>query len=188
MRGLTKRLCRPGYDLQKEQAIQEAIIEIRELRAKIEAMEQQEPIAWLHETRRDSDVVTDAVKHVWGKAVVGSLAAYSIPLYLAPGAQPAQKAVAYLDLGAGEYMDIGTDLNDEQLASLPKGRHMLGIVGTYGVDGYVSAQPALNLPVDLITDYLVSISAHVAHQDDPKAQAEILELLRMLAAAQEAKP
>jgi hypothetical protein len=50
------------------------------------------------------------------------------------------------------------------------------------------AQPALNLPVDLITDYLVSISAHVAHQDDPKAQAEILELLRMLAAAPEAKP
>jgi hypothetical protein len=34
MSDLTKRLCRPGYDLQKEQAIQEAIIEIRELRAK----------------------------------------------------------------------------------------------------------------------------------------------------------
>lgn len=62
------------------------------------------------------------------------------------GAQPAQKAVAYLDLGAGGYMDIGTDLNDEQLASLPKGRHMLGIVGTYGVDGYVSAQPAPSVP------------------------------------------
>jgi len=38
MSDLTKRLCRPGYDLQKEQAIQEAIIEIRELRAKIEAI------------------------------------------------------------------------------------------------------------------------------------------------------
>ena len=50
------------------------------------------------------------------------------------------------------------------------------------------AQPAPTLPVDLITDYLVSISAHVAHQDDPKAQAEIGELLRMLAAAPEAKP
>ena len=57
------------------------------LRAKIEAMERQKPVAWLHETRRDSDVVTDAVKHVWGKAVAGSLAAYSIPLYLAPGAK-----------------------------------------------------------------------------------------------------
>lgn len=60
-----------------------------ELRAKVEEMEKQEPVAWLHESRRDSDVVTSAVKHVWGKAAVGSLAAYSIPLYLAPGAQPA---------------------------------------------------------------------------------------------------
>lgn len=59
------------------------------LRARIEAMEKQEPVAWLHESRRDSDVVTSAVKHVWGKVAVGSLAAYSIPLYLAPGAQPA---------------------------------------------------------------------------------------------------
>lgn len=59
------------------------------LRAKVERMEKQEPVAWLHETRRDSDVVTDAVKHVWGKPVVGALAAYSIPLYLATGAQPA---------------------------------------------------------------------------------------------------
>ena len=57
------------------------------LRTKVEAMERQEPVAWLHETRSDSDVVTDAVKHVCGKAVVGSLADYSIPLYLAPGAR-----------------------------------------------------------------------------------------------------
>ena len=45
MNDLIKRLCRPGYDLQKEQAIQEAIIEIRELRAKIEEMEKQQPVA-----------------------------------------------------------------------------------------------------------------------------------------------
>ena len=44
-----------------------------------------------------------------------------------------------------------------------------------------SAVPSV--PVDLITDYLVSISAHVAHQEEPQAQAEIGELLRMLAAA-----
>ena len=44
MSDLIKRLCRPGYDLQKEQAIQEAIIEITRLRAKIEAMENQEPL------------------------------------------------------------------------------------------------------------------------------------------------
>jgi len=60
-----------------------------ELRAKIKAREQQAPVAWLHETRRDSDVVTNAVKHAWGKAVVGVRRAYSIPLYRAPGAQPA---------------------------------------------------------------------------------------------------
>ena len=68
------------------------------------------------------------------------------PAHMGEPAQPAQKAVAYLDIGAGGYTDIGTDLNDEQLASLPKGRHMLGIVGTYGVDGYVSTQPAPSAP------------------------------------------
>ncbi len=57
----------------------------------IAAMKQQEPVAWLHETRRDSDVVTDAVKHVWGKAAVGSMAAYSIPLYALPGAKGDEK-------------------------------------------------------------------------------------------------
>ena len=61
------------------------------LHAKIKAMEKQEPVAWLHETRRDSDVVTDAVKHVWGRVAVGSMAAYSIPLYALPGAQGEEK-------------------------------------------------------------------------------------------------
>jgi len=51
-----------------------------------------------------------------------------------------QEPVAYLDLGEGGYMDAGTDLSDEELAALPKGRHMLGIIGTYGVDGYKPAQ------------------------------------------------
>ncbi|AWM87360.1 hypothetical protein [Microvirga sp. 17 mud 1-3] len=54
----------------------------------------------------------------------------------------AQEPVAYLDLGAGGYIDVGTDLTDEQLAALPKGRHMLAIIGTYGVDGYVAAPVA----------------------------------------------
>ena len=62
-----------------------------DLRAKIDAMEQQEPVAWLHESRRDSDVVTSAVKHVWQRARPMSLAAYSIPLYLAPGAKGEEK-------------------------------------------------------------------------------------------------
>ena len=40
--------------------------------------------AWLHCERQDADVVTDVVKHVWGKAVVGSLTLYDIPLYRLP--------------------------------------------------------------------------------------------------------
>ena len=50
----------------------------------IEKIKAQGPVAWLHCERQDSDVVTDAVKHVWGEAVVGSLALYDIPLYHLP--------------------------------------------------------------------------------------------------------
>ncbi|WP_026382743.1 hypothetical protein [Achromobacter xylosoxidans] len=50
-----------------------------------------------------------------------------------------RQAVAYLDLGTGGYVDVGTDLTDKQLAALPKGRHMLAIIGTHGVDGYTTA-------------------------------------------------
>lgn len=57
------------------------------------------------------------------------------------GAVLASEAVAYLDLGVGGYIDIGSDLSDDDLSKLPKGRHILGIVGTYGVDGYVPAHP-----------------------------------------------
>ena len=60
------------------------------------------------------------------------------------------QAVAYLDLGAGGYMDLGTDLSDEALARLPKGRHVLAIVGTFGVDGYTPAAPAQ--PLKPLTD------------------------------------
>lgn len=78
-----------------------------------------------------------------------------------------------------------------RVKDLRRARYMTKVVGL-DPDAWLylapGAQPAPNLPVDLITDYLVSISAHVAHQDDPKAQAEIGELLRMLASAPEAKP
>ena len=42
-----------------------------------------EPVAWLHEKRQDSDVITHAVKNVWNGVVVGRIAQYSIPLYRA---------------------------------------------------------------------------------------------------------
>ena len=78
MSDLIKRLCRPGYDLQKEQAIQEAIIEIRELRAKIEAMERQKPVAWC---------ATDETGTVIEALGMNQSRRFDTPLYLAPGAK-----------------------------------------------------------------------------------------------------
>lgn len=52
-----------------------------------------------------------------------------------------QEPVAYLDIGAGGYTDVGSDLTAEQLSALPNGRHALGIIGTWGIDGYVPAAP-----------------------------------------------
>ncbi len=71
----------------------------------------------------------------------------------------AQEPVAYLDIGAGGYMDVGTDLTDDQLAALPKGRHMLAIIGTYGVDGY---SPAPAAPAEEGREILVDMVAHLA--------------------------
>jgi len=72
-------------------------------------------------------------------------------------------------------MDIGTDLTDEELATLPKGRHMLGIIGTYGVDGYVPAQPAPSVPdgwLRAIDEALVVANIGVANPDDTYEQAK----------------
>ena len=120
-----------------------------ELRAKIEAMEKQEPF--------------DADSDVFRGAFEAALKAGNWPMtrqgdgYRSPSTQIAWR-VAF------------STVNRLRLYLAP------------------GAQPAPSVPVDLITDYLVSISAHVAHQEEPQAQAEIRELLRMLAAAQEAKP
>lgn len=64
-----------GKPLAFSRAIEAAVI------AKIKA---QGEVAWLHRQRTDSDVITTAVKHVWGNVAVGSLAAYDIPLYRLP--------------------------------------------------------------------------------------------------------
>lgn len=164
------------------------------LRAKVEAMERQEPYAFAVNFPESSRV---ELVHDLDEAYEDmTYEAYEVrKLYLAPGAQPAPKAVAYLDLGVGGYMDIGTDLTDEALAALPKGRHMLGIVGTYGVDGYVQAQPAPNIPDDVMRDakryrFLraaknIPISTEAAR--DPVVYDEAIDRA-MLAAAPEAKP
>ena len=66
--------------------------------------------------------------------------------YAAAPVAAAQEAVAYLDIGAGGYLDLGSNLPEVQLLALPKGRHALGIIGTYGIDGYVAA-PVATAPV-----------------------------------------
>ena len=57
--------------------------------------------------------------------------------------QPEGDVVAYLDVGANGYLDLGSELSEAALQQLPKGRHALVIAGAYGIDGYVAApQPA----------------------------------------------
>lgn len=124
-----------------EELIEELQDERDRLRAKIEVMKGHPPYVYIDKILTEvMDIAT--ANGADSRSMPDEYVEVAAWLCGIPGAQPAPKAVAYLDLGVGGYMDIGTDLTDEQLASLPKGRHMLGIVGTYGVDGYVSAQPA----------------------------------------------
>jgi len=64
------------------------------------------PVAWLHCDRREADVVTDAVKHVWGSVAVGKLAAYSIPLYEQSIVLAMQQRIAGLEKVAEECVSI----------------------------------------------------------------------------------
>ncbi|HEL7614962.1 TPA: hypothetical protein UM344_003933, partial [Stenotrophomonas maltophilia] len=88
-----------------------------------------------------------------------------------------QEPVAYLDLGEGGYMDVGTDLSDEELAALPKGRHMLGIIGTYGVDGYKPAQAVDLGAVRKCADEAVEF---INHGYGGHARRKIQELLTLI--------
>ena len=120
-------------------------------------------------------------------------------------------AVAYIDIGAGGYLDLGSDLSDEALRKLPKGRHMLAIVGTYGVDGYApvaapTTQPeqvaqgdALNNTVRVPLDSLHADAAYLIGrlQLDTMDGARVVEIIRerieaakaaLAAQAQEAAP
>ena len=73
-------------------------------------------------------------------------------------------AVAYIDIGAGGYLDLGSDLSDEALRKLPKGRHMLAIVGTYGVDGYAPVAAPTTQPEQVA-------------QGDARAEQSLLKVL-----------
>ena len=169
--------------------VEAAKAEIEALCAKVEAMVRQEPVAWARKLGLDVPsfgCVTD-LKYRPSNIPESSY----IPLYALPGAQNVPKAVAYLDLGVGGYMDIGTDLTDEELATLPKGRHMLGVIGTYGVDGYVPAQPAPSIPegwklvpIEPTSEMVKACaSAASAYGNSPHVM-----WAAMLAAASEAKP
>lgn len=88
---------------------------------------------------------TAGAGYVKQKYVRADLAAQPSPVVkqnLTTQPAAAQEAVAYLDIGAGGYIDLGSDLSDEQLLALPKGRHALAIIGTFGIDGYVAAPVA----------------------------------------------
>lgn len=86
--------------------------------------------------------VYEAARALISVARIAADADKALEIYAARESAPVADAVAYLDLGAGGYMDVGTDLTDEQLAAIPKGRHMLAIIGTHGVAGYTRAARA----------------------------------------------
>ena len=67
--------------------------------------------------------------------------------------QPEGDVVAYLDVGANGYLDLGSELSEDALQQLPKGRHALVIAGTYGIDGYVAApQPSTTAQADSVQE------------------------------------
>jgi hypothetical protein len=157
-----------------EVVLLDAAKEIDALRAKIERMEKQGrgyDTEWF-------DLLPEGTTHI------SKIRAVTIPCF---GFEARFNAFKYID---GVLFTYRTDSDNEygmwvEAAPIYRNGVLPPVYPLYTLPG---AQPAPSVPVDLITDYLVSISAHVAHQDDPKAQAEIGELLRMLAAAPEAKP
>ena len=83
---LTEQEIREAHEKHSNEFLFEDTINFaRAIEAKVIAkIKAQGPVAWIHNQRTDSDVVTDAVKSVWGKVAVGSLALYSVPLYKLP--------------------------------------------------------------------------------------------------------
>ena len=60
-----------------------------------------------------------------------------------PTQPPEGVVVAYLDVGANGYLDLGLELSEDALQQLSEGRHALAIAGTYGIDGYVATPPII---------------------------------------------
>lgn len=123
--------------------------ELDALKAWKEEVEKQEPKAWMLECQTlggDTGWILSWTQSGAGLCDRLKGEEHEKPLYARPvPASVPTEAVGYLDLGVGGYIDIGSDLSDEELSKLPKGLHALAIVGTWGVDGYVPA-PAQSVP------------------------------------------
>jgi len=89
--------------------------------------------------------VLDALAYGINNSYIAAPTALAAP-QPAPAVAGLGSVVAYLDVGAGGYLDLGTELSEKVLAQLPKGRHMLAIAGTYGADGYSPAPAAQAAP------------------------------------------
>ena len=105
------------------------------------------------------------------------------PAYMGEPTHPAPSVpliVGHLDLGVGGYIDIETALPDNELATLPKGRHALAIVGTYGVDGYVPYNLSTSAPnapegwLRAVDEALIVTHLGVASADDSYEKAKAM--------------
>ena len=119
------------------------------------------------------------IEHVAGDVSKTGAEANTSAQQPAPATQQAGEVVAYLDIGAGGYLDLGSELSEDALQQLPKGRHALVIAGTYGIDGYVAApQPSPTAQADsqpVMTPE--TVYAAIAHGDQDH-RAWLLSALR----------
>ena len=122
---LADTLERPGYGWHSTPA--QCAAELRRLHAEIETLRTGYEAARLE--------IESLKAQLAERASHGQAPAQAAPAAVAGPSE----AVAYLDIGTGGYLDLGTDLADEALSRLPKGRHALVIAGTYGIDGYTAA-------------------------------------------------
>lgn len=101
--------------------------------------------------------------------------------------QPEGNVVAYLDVGTNGYLDLGSELSEDALQQLPKGRHALVIAGTYGIDGYTAASTPQSAPAGVLEDaarwhwmaeYIVGTRTDL--DDDLVASATVDELRKLV--------
>ena len=177
MSDLVKRLCRPGYDLQKEQAIQEAIIEIRELRAKIEAMEKQEPYCWTTSppSGYHSGFKPEVDRWIENGWIV-------VPLYARPGAQPAPSALAEAIIA-----DMQAQHDSELITENDSGEALIRLDGAIAAveDNFALAQPAPIIPeavMEVIAGLVYEVERNVCTHEETHRGGFLWEICDMCGA------